>query len=227
MTNPSTVRRTYDAIALFALINLLGLASLCAYFINNGSLDAEKGRRMLAVFRGEDDSSSASEAEIDDSQTKTDEAGGPVGVDLIAESEMGIEIMRREGERIKAELDQRLALNNSIMLRVTAEREQVKRERDDAAKQQQTSMQQRNTEGFRKQIAIYESLAPKVAVQHLLSLGEPDDAAKILLEMDTGKAKKIVEAAKRGDRMNKMMEILRRVREVAPDRSGELERSDR
>lgn len=227
MTNPSTVRRTYDAIALFALMNLLGLGGLGTYLINNGSLSAEKGRRMLAVLRGEDDSSSAVEAGSDDTQTQAEDEGGAVGVDLIAESEMGIEIMRREGERIKAELDQRLALNNSIMLRVTAEREEVKRERDEAANQQKTARRKRNAEGFKKQIAIYESLAPKVAVQHLLSLGEPDEAARILLEMDTGKAKKIVEAAKRGDRMSKMMKILRRVREVAPDRTGELGPTDR
>jgi hypothetical protein len=41
--------------------------------------------------------------------------------------------------------------------------------------------------------------------------------------MSTGRAKKIVEAAKRGDQMSKMKAILRRIRDVAPDRTGELD----
>ena len=60
-------------------------------------------------------------------------------------------------------------------------------------------------------------------MEHLLSLGEPDEAAKVLLELTTRKAKKIVEAAKRLDQIAKMKVILRRVREVAPERSSELE----
>ena len=59
-------------------------------------------------------------------------------------------------------------------------------------------------------------------MQHLLALPEPDDAAKLLLEMNTRKAKKIVEAAKSGGQLTKMQNILRRVRQVAPDRSLEL-----
>ena len=60
-------------------------------------------------------------------------------------------------------------------------------------------------------------------MQHLLAMSEPDDAARILLEIQTRKAKKIVEAAKRGNQMERMKAILKRVREVAPDRSAELE----
>ncbi len=130
--------------------------------------------------------------------------------------------MRLEAERIKAELDQRLALNNSIMLRVTAEKESLQRQREEAVKREQAVAAERASEGFQKQIAIYEGLAPKVAVQHLLSLNDPEQAAKILMEMETRKAKKIVEAAKRGDQLARMQAILERVREVAPDRSREL-----
>ena len=220
-SNPSILRRTFDAVALVAILNVMGLVGLVGVTLQNGTLNREKAQRILAVLRGEDVESDTATAENAEDDAKN---GEPIkGMDLIAESEMGIEIMRREGERVKAELDQRLALNNSILLRVTAERERIQSERDATARQQKASAKQRKTEGFRKQIDIFESLAPKVAVQHLLSLSDPDEAAKILLEMSTGRSKKIVEAAKRGDQLSKMKVILRRIREVAPDRTAELD----
>ena len=80
----------------------------------------------------------------------------------------------------------------------------------------------RETEGFAKQIAIYNGLTPKTALQHLLGLEDPDEAARILLAMKTRQAKKIIEAAKRGDQRKQMMAVLQRLREVSPGRSAEL-----
>jgi len=71
-------------------------------------------------------------------------------------------------------------------------------------------------------VEIYNGLSPKVAVEMLLSMPEPDDAARILLAMDGRKAKKLVEAAKKINRMDTMQDVLQRVREVAPRRSDEL-----
>ena len=79
-----------------------------------------------------------------------------------------------------------------------------------------------NSGWFNKQVEIYGGLAPKIAVQHLLGLSDADEAARILLEMDTRRAKKIVEAAKHPEHMQQMKIILQRLREVAPDRSSEL-----
>ncbi len=223
-SNPSILRRTFDAIALVAILNILGLFGLVGITIQNGKLNRDKAQRMLAVLRGEDVESDTTAGENAEDDATAEEFAK--GMDPIAESEMGIEIMRREGERVKAELDQRLALNNSILLRVTAERERIQDEKDAVARQQEESTKKRRTEGFKKQIDIFESLAPKVAVQHLLSLSDPDEAAKILLEMSTGRSKKIVEAAKRGDQMSKMKAILRRIRDVAPDRTRDLAPND-
>lgn len=220
---PTIFRRAYHTVALFALLNMLALGGLGAYLVATGALDTEKARRIRAVLRGEDLPQAQAQVSEEPVAVETDTAGSESGGDVVAQSQMEMEILRREGERIKAELDQRLALNNSILLRVMTERERFQQEREEAARQQKTATDVRRKEGFKKQIAIYESLAPKVAVQHLLAMSEPDDAAKVLLEIQTRKAKKIVEAAKRGDQMEKMKAILRRVREVAPDRSAELE----
>lgn len=222
MTQPSMLRRAYDGVALFAVLNVLGLAALIGYLVNSGAMDGEKIRRVVAVLRGEDEENG--EEDVAGAETAEGEPteSPKVGVDAVAESQIDGEILRLESDRIKAELAQRLALNNSILLRVTTERESVRQEREDAARKQEAVAAKRNDEGFKKQIAIFESLSPKVAVEHLLSLSEPDAAARILLELTTRKARKIVEAAKRLDQIERMKVILRRVRDVAPERSTEL-----
>jgi hypothetical protein len=218
MTNPSIFRRAYDGLALFAMLNLVVVGGLGAYLIGSGVADAEKIRRVAAVLRGEDESDVDAEAPPAPAEVVVPETAEVSA----AMSQMDLEIMRREAERIKAELDQRLALNNGIMLKVMTEREAFHKEREAEAKRKEIASQEQNREGFAKQIEIYEGLMPKVAVEHLLSLPEADEAARILLEMDTRKAKKIVEAAKRPEHMQQMKVILQRLREVAPDRSSEL-----
>ena len=72
-----------------------------------------------------------------------------------------------------------------------------------------------------------EALAPKVAVEHLLSLGNVDEAARILGAMGTARAKKIVESAKKGTQSEQMKAILRQLRETAPGKGADLAAADR
>ncbi len=220
-TRPSIFKRAYDTVTLFALLNMLAVGGLGAYLVGSRVVDAEKARRIVSVLRDEDLAQTDTAATQPPAEATTEAAGPDTGTAAV--SQMDIEIMRRESERIKAELDQRLALNNSILLRVMTERERFQREQEESAQQQEASRKRRGEDGFKKQLAILEALSPKVAVQHLLAVSDPDDAARILLEIETRKAKKIVEAAKSGDQMETMKLILRRVREVAPQRSAELE----
>jgi len=225
MTGGSSVlRRAYEAMALFAMLNLVGTIALVGLLLAGGALDGEKLRQIVAVLRGGQPSPTALAPVAGQAVAASpDVPARSVGAGAAAESQMDLEIVRRESERIKTELEQRLALNNSILLRVTTERENFQKEREQAAHTEESTLRERRKEGFKKQIDIYESLAPKVAVEHLLAMPEPDDAAKVLLEMNTRKAKAIVEAAKRGDQIEKMKVILARVREVAPERSADLE----
>lgn len=219
---PSIIKRAYDGLALFCVLNMLAVGGLIAFLAGNGALDLEKFRRVVAVMRGEDlvpaDDQAATSADAPSAG-----AADPAAVDSIAESQTDVELMRLESDRIRAELAQRLALNNSILLRITGERERFAEDRERAEAVEQAATLARQDEGFKKQLAIYESLSPKVAVEHLLSLSEADEAARVLLELSTRKAKKIIEAAKRSDQIQKMKVILRRVRDVAPQRSNELE----
>ena len=221
-SNPSILRRTYDGVALFALLNTIALVGLLAYIAGAGVVDGEKLRRIVTVMRGEE----AELIEVTEVSQLLAEAHEPitraVGGDALAESQRDLEILRREAERIRAELDQRLALNNSILLKVMTERERFRQEQQLAEAFEEESAEQRRQDGFKKQVAIYDSLSPKIALQHLLAIQDPQDAAEILLAMNTRKAKSIIEAAKRNEELEKMKTILQRTRETAPQRSTEL-----
>ncbi len=218
---PSIVKRLYDGVALFALLNLLGLAGLTAFLVSRGGITGEKLRGVAAVLRGDESSPATPDGFEELVETAADSAGGGTA-GAIPNTDRDVQIMRLEGERIKAELDQRLALNNSILLRVLAERERFQREKELANRQQQQQLVERQSEGFTRQIEIYNALKPKIALEHLLAMPDPNESARILLEMDTRKAKKIVETAKGGDQMQKMKTVLQRVREVRPERFDDL-----
>ncbi len=221
MANSSIVRRAYDTVALLALLNMVALGAVLCWLAGSGAVNREKIGRVAAVLRGEDQPvETTTDAREDGSEADT--VTPPAESPTLVESQMDAEIVRREADRVKEELRQRLALNNSILLRVTTERESFKSERESAERQEQEARAYRETEGFAKQVAIYDSLTPKTAVQHLLGLGDADEAARILLAMRTRQAKKVIEAAKRGEQRKQMMTILQRLREVSPGRSVEL-----
>lgn len=223
--NTSTLRRAYEAVALFAVLNILVLGGATAYLASSGIIDGEKLQGIAAVLRGENEVTSQEEVnEVVEQPEETDEAksAGLTPGNSTMMLQMNSEILRREAERVKVELDQRLALNNAIMLRITQEREAFRRERDAEAARKKASVEEQEEVGFAKTIELYESLSPKVAVDYLLDISDPDESARVLLQMETRKAKKIIEAAKQAEQKARMKEILRRLREVAPGRSDQL-----
>ncbi|MBI4717328.1 MAG: hypothetical protein HY763_05950 [Planctomycetes bacterium] len=223
MLKPTLFRRVYDAAALLAVLNVAALAAGVGFLAGSGRLGPEQLRQIAAVIRGELPTPPApaqAAPPVPVPAAGTEEPGlsdlPPVG------SQTDLEIMRREAARIQEELRQRMALNNSILLKVATAREEFKRERDAAKQQDKVAGEDRQAAGFEKQVEIYEGLAPRLAAQHLLGLSDPDEAARIMVAMDARKAKKIVESAKSGEEMQRMMGILQRVREVAPTRSAKL-----
>ena len=219
---PSLVRRVYDMAALLALLNLIALGGLVVMLTTTGGVNGEKLRAIFAVLRGDNVAQAPKDhPSPTDTTASTKQATGAAAAetDPMAETALDADLLRLESKRIQTELDQRLALNNSILLRVMTERERFHEEQKQKAEREEAGLEERRGEGFQKQLAIYQALTPKVALQNLLGLGEADDAARILLELDARKAKKIVESAKSPDDAKKMRTILQRVREVAPDRS--------
>lgn len=210
------IRSIYDAVALVAVVNVIVLTGVVGFFAANGTLNAETVRKAVQVLRGGAPEAPVSAVQAENVKGSTSSTTAHA---VVSEGEM--DLMQREAERLKIEIDQRVALANSIMLKVRTERETFRKEKDAAVKQQEADRSRQHDEGFQKQLQILTSLGSKTALEHILALNDPDKAAQMLVAMDTDRAKKIVESAKRGDDLTKMKLILQRMQDVAPA-GGEL-----
>ena len=213
MSVTSLVRKTYDGVALVAVLNVVFVGGLLGYLYSSGAVDGEKLRKFVAVIRGAE----LATEEAAEEETTTEEAPLRTNTPLFtpATAQMDMEAYRREADRIQEELRQRLALNNSILLRIATERKNFRLERAAAAKAAETEQKERRMEGFEKQIAILEGVKPATAIEYLLSLGDADESAVILMAMDDRKAKRIVEAAKKPAQRKQMSLILQNMKNVS------------
>ena len=207
-------KQVYSYGAMLALLNLGALLAVVAYLGLTGAVQVGDVQKAVAALRGETPVAQPKAVESA-SKLPIDPAQGESLVDnLDAQAQMDIEILHREAQRVKVELEQRLALNKSILLQVENERDAFRREKELEQRRQQEAQQQSRDEGFEKQVEIYRSLNPKVAVQHLLSMSSPDEAARILTALEPERARKIIEAARREPELSQMQVVLQRVRET-------------
>lgn len=210
-------RSLYDAVAVIAVLNFTALLTLTGYFVLSGDLSQANVQRAVWALRGIDVAppQTAGKAELNSPQKHETGAKSEF-------SEVELDLVQREAERLKTEVDQRVALANSIMLKVRTERESFRKERDAALKQLEANRAKQDDAGFQKQLELLASLTPKLALEHLLGLNDPEKAAQILAAMDTDRAKKVVESAKRGDDLIKMKAILQKLQDVNLPASNEL-----
>lgn len=227
MRDSSMIRKAYDAVSLFALLNLITMMGGAAYLFGTGIVTPERLRSVVEYVREQEstteeaDTAEVSQPAPDES---ADEMPGTRKQPFMAHvGTLSTEILRREAERVKGELDQQLALNHSIMLRITEEREAFRREREREAARRAEEKEELESSGFEKQRTLFNELSPKVAVQHLLAISDPLEAARLLASLDTRKAKRIIESAKSQEEQQKMQRVLQKLSEVSPAQSSELE----
>ncbi len=227
MAVKSTFKKAYELIALLALLHVLVLGGVVGAAVLTGGVDGEKIRKMADVLRDKEeeiDPETEGEAQSKDADVAlaSDSSTGKAVKDAAAESQLKEEIQRREAQRIKDELSQRAAQVNRALLLFKMKVEEFEQMKAASAAKDEAVAEERDEEGFKKLVAIFDSLSAKVAAEMMLDMENEDDAARILLQMDERKAKKLVEAAKKLNRLEKMQDILQRVREVAPTKSDAL-----
>ena len=95
---------------------------------------------------------------------------------------------------------------------------QLKREEDE----QRARLAKADRPGYEKELEIIGQLKPDVALQQLLTMSD-SDAAHVLFELETRKAKKIFEAAKTDVQRAKLTSVRKLLRDMQPPESGEAE----
>ena len=90
---PSIIKRAYDGLALFCVLNMLAVGGLIAFLAGNGALDLEKFRRVVAVMRGEDlvpaDDQAATSADAPSAGAASVSPGAPSSAGVAAAPAVG------------------------------------------------------------------------------------------------------------------------------------------
>ena len=213
------VKKAYRLLALLALLHLLAAGGGLAYLVGTGRLDGERLEQIANVLRGELSTPQAAQAQ----EIARVEAPAK-SAEAIEREQTAEQIKRHEIDRRLAELEQQAATARAALLKVTRQREAHQREKEEFAAQRRQRDKQERSEGFRKDLDLLGSLKPKVAVDYLLQK-PTEDAAQMLLLMETRKAKRIIEAARTPAQRKKMAEIYQLLSEMAPANSELLKRS--
>lgn len=143
-------------------------------------------------------------------------------VDQSREAVTDRELALRERNRFEAEINQRLALANSIMLQVTTKLDALHAEVDAFEKRKSSEAGMRDDEGFKKELEVFKTLKPAQAFEYL-SRKDVAESARLLIEMDPRTIGAILQSAKTPDTKKKADEILGKMREVAPASASQVE----
>ena len=212
----AAIKKLYRAVALMALLNLLAVGGLFAYLIGGGKLTRERTEQIMSVLRGEQEEAPQPEAEEPEPVARSVRSA-----DSMDREQTEDEIMRLRAERRRAELRQQAAAVAAARLQVTREREALERQQAEWTASRKERETKEQSQGFKKELDILSSLKPKVALGFLLAKSK-DDAASMLLTMETRKAKKIIESAKTPAQRNSISELLETMREISPDEARAL-----
>jgi len=243
------IRQLYQVFALVAVLNVLGGAGLAGFLATSGQLTPDRARQMIRALRGElDGAEGQSPAPRAGGKTEggaetepaSAEPGAQAGhsaadpgepgqtqrplataLDRSREARMDREIILRERNRFEAEINQRLALSNSIMLQITSKLDGLHDEMDAFERKKLEESGFRDTEGFKKELEVFNTLKPGQAFEYLL-LKEVTEAARLLMEMDPRTVAKILESAKSDEQKKKADEILQKIRAVSPAQADQV-----
>ncbi len=199
----------FKIVSILAILHLLGLAGLMGLLWSKGTLSTDRVQLIAGVLRGEYDPPSEDEsgpAVSQDAETESPQAA-------LTQEQLEVEMTRRQLERQKTELEQRLELVLREMARVQREREYFEERRQREAEVVRKKGEQNYRRGFEKQLDLFGKMKPQVAVEYLLSR-DVEEATELLRALDTRKGKKIIEAARTPNQRKKMDEILKLLPEL-------------
>jgi len=218
----------YDITAILALMHVAGLGGVGGYLISTGHLTAEKIKQIVEVVRGQkkeidQSESSASPTEVTQKQSDSNRQTGSFlpGVDRFNQYLVDQEILYQQKQRFDVEMQQKLDQINSAMLQVNMRQEALDVKIKAQDKRQQQITEQKDEVGMKKEVSILAALSSKKGLELLLKK-DPQEAAQLLLQMNTFNAANIVDAAKTQQQQDQLQTILNRMRDVAPAKVNKI-----
>lgn len=207
------IKKIYRMLALLALVHVVAIGVAVGYFAMSGKVTPDRVRAAIDVLRNESipmDESAKQTPDVN-ANDEADSSAQARTVDADAE-----ELRRLNLQRVRMHAEQQLILAKRQIMEARREREEFERRvaQFNASREQQSELVR--GEAFEKELEILSQLKSKIALDRLLLL-PVDDAARLLMQMDTRKSRKIIEAAhKDQSKWSQMMEIQEQMRQLTP-----------
>jgi len=205
----------YQFVALVALIHSVAILVGVGLLAKSGKLNKESVLAIANVLGfGEDADADESTDTKDLSTPPSDEPQKAKSSTAPVTNSVQEELARRSLQRAVTQAEHRRVLAQRAMLDVRRRREELERLAQQQTTKVETQTKQKAKEGFKKDLEILSSLKPKIALDSLLARSI-DDAAQMMLLMETRQAKKIMEAARKDDgKWAQMIAIENKLREA-------------
>lgn len=212
--------RAFSMIAAFAIATMLGVGGFVGYLAGAGHLNGSRLSLIAAVLRGELDDwaveathSDAEHPETQPAATQPTRAHARAAEEVEARQKAeSLEAMRLE--RARADLEARERVLNEVLAHVEAVHRQIEEKRAALEASQAKAAEEASSEGFQKELEFVAALKPALAKEHLLRVWSQSksDAVRIMVNIDQGRGKRILEQFKTPEELQIMTELLEQIR---------------
>lgn len=196
-------KRMYHILAWLALANLFAVGGLVGYLFASGRLNAERIEQIAVVLRGEfpqpQVQATQPEAVVEKPQTSREE---------LARLEAKRRIYALIAERQQREIEDRNKLSESIKFDVNRQLEQIESKAQEFTQQKEQAQKVAEQSGFQETLDIFSEMDPKIAKDILRTHCKDADAVRMLMQMDSGRRKKIVNGCKTPEEKEWMSRLL-------------------
>lgn len=189
------MKRLYHALSLLALVQLFALLGFTGFLFGTGRLNGERMDRIAAILRGDDGPPAASSQPTTQPQVKPETATSE-----IARNRVQQEMFAMAVERQKRELADMARLAQTIQHEVQSRLEEIEAREKQFAEERKRLLAEQQGDGFGRELEVLGSIEPKRALDLLMAKKDPD-ATRLLMEMDAGRVRKIIDACKTGAQM--------------------------
>lgn len=207
-------------IAAFSVATLLGVGGFAGYLVGSGHLTGPRVGLIASVLRGELDTWKPGEAEEPHAESQPAEtttqpahklAPAAHAADARERAET-LETMRLE--RAQADLEARQRLLEQVLANVKDLHAQLERDRDTMKLSREKADAEAVSEGFKKELDYISTLKPALAKEHLLRVWSQSraDAVRIMVNIDEGRGKRILEQFKTPEELQVMTGLLEQIR---------------
>lgn len=196
------MKRLFTLFSILAIVHLSALAGLAGYAWSRGWLTRDRVLRAAAVIQGQEELASGSSDGTGPEAEPPRSAGEQIQRNVESEERVRIELSRRERE-----IKDGWKLLELGRLALLHEKEAHEATQERFAAQRESQAKQAGDSGVQKELEILSGIKPKEA-KELLKLKEDADVVRVLMAMETRKARKIVSACKTSEERSWIERVL-------------------